>query len=62
MQNEAIIEKILQNIDTDAYLDDCCLFTDKDFEHHVGLIDKLLTALSYSKRPFLCDYMGLCLR
>ena len=43
---QAIIEKILQNIDTDAYLDNCCLFTDKDFAHHVGLIDKLLTALA----------------
>ena len=43
---QAVIEKILQRIDTDAYLDDCCLFTDKDFEHHVDLIDKLLTALA----------------
>ena len=43
---QGVIEKILQNIDTDAYLDDCCLFTNKDFEHHVQLIDKLLTALA----------------
>ena len=43
---QAVIEKILQHIDTDSYLDDCCLFTDKDFAHHVGLIDKLLKALA----------------
>ena len=43
---QAVIEKILQDIDTDAYMDDCCLFTDKDFEHHVQLIDKLLTVLA----------------
>ena len=43
---QAVIERILQDIDTNAYMDDCCLFTDKDFEHHVQLIDKLLTALA----------------
>ena len=25
---QAVIEKIVQHIDTDAYLDNCCLFTD----------------------------------
>ena len=43
---QAVIERILQDIDTDANMDDCRLFTDKDFEHHVGLIDKLLSALA----------------
>ena len=43
---QEVIEKILQDIDTNAYTDDCCLFTNKDFEHHVQLIDKLLTAVA----------------
>ena len=29
---KAVIEKILQDIDTDTYMDNCCLFTNKDFE------------------------------
>ena len=56
---QAIIEKILQHIDTDAYLDDCCLFINKDFEHHVGLIDKLLSALadvSMKCNPLKCAW------
>ena len=43
---QTVIEKILQDIDTDAYMVNACLFTDKDFEHHVQLIDKLLIALA----------------
>ena len=43
---QAVIEQIVQDIDTDAYMDNCMLFTDKDFEHHVQLIDKLLTVLA----------------
>ena len=33
-------------------MDDCCLFTDKDFEYHVQLIDKLLTALAKAGMKF----------
>ena len=36
----------MQHIGTDAYLDDSCLFTNNDFEHRVGLIDKFLAALA----------------
>lgn len=43
---QAVIERIVQDIDTDAYMDNCILFTDKDFDHHVQLIDKLLTVLA----------------
>ena len=43
---QAVIEKILQDINTNAYMDDACLFTDNDFEHNVQLIDKLSTALA----------------
>ena len=38
--------EIVHDIDVDAYMDDCILFTDKDFEHHIGLIDKLLSVLA----------------
>ena len=37
---------IVQDIDIDAYMNDCILFINKDFEHYVVLIDKLLTVLS----------------
>ena len=30
----------------DAYMDYCCLFTNKDFVHHVDLIEELLTVLA----------------
>ena len=56
---QAVIERILQNIDTDTYMDDCCLFTNKDFEHHVQLIDKLLTALADARmkcNPLKCAW------
>ena len=56
---QAVIERILQDIDTDAYMDDCCLFTDKNFEHHVQLIDKLLTALAKAgmkSNPLKCAW------
>ena len=44
--SQAAIEKIVQDIDTDAYMDNYMLFTDKHFDHHVKLIDKLLTVLA----------------
>ena len=43
---QAVIIEIVHDIDVDAYMDDCMLFTDKDFAHHVDLIDKLLTTLA----------------
>ena len=43
---QAVIIKIVHDIDVDAYMDNCMLFTDKDFEHHIGLIDKLLSVLA----------------
>ena len=42
---QAVIMKIVHDIDVDVYMDNCMLFTDKDFKHHVGLIDKLLSVL-----------------
>ena len=36
---QAVIIKIVHDIDVDAYMDDCMLFTDKSFEHHLELID-----------------------
>lgn len=42
---QAIIETIVKDIDTYTYMGNCMLFTDKDFEYHIDLIDKLLTVL-----------------
>ena len=36
---QAVIIEIVHDIDVDAYMDDCMLFTDKSFEHHLELID-----------------------
>ena len=43
---QAVIIEIVHDIDVDAYMDNCMLFTDKSFEHHVKLIDKLLSKLA----------------
>ena len=44
---QAVIMEIVHDINVDAYMDNCMLFTDKDFVHHVGLIDdKLLSVLA----------------
>ena len=56
---QAVIEKILQDINTNAYMDDCCLFTDKDFEHNVQLIDKSHTPLAKAEmkhNPLKCTW------
>ena len=42
---QAVIMEIVHDINVDAYMDNCMLFTDKDFKHHVGLIDKLLSVI-----------------
>ena len=42
----SVIMEIVHDFDVDAYMDNCMLFTDKDFNHHVGLIDKLLSVLA----------------
>ena len=46
---QAVIEEIVHDIDVDAYMDNCMLFTNKDFDHHVGLIDKLLSLLAEAR-------------
>lgn len=43
---QAITELIVKDINVDAYMDDYYLFTNKDFEYHVDLIDKLLSILA----------------
>ena len=43
---QAVIEQIVQDIDTDAYMDNCMLFTNQDFAHHIDLIDILLAVLA----------------
>ena len=57
---QAVIEEIVHGIDVDAYMDNCMLFTNKDFDHHVGLIDKLLSLLAEAGmkcNPLKCTWV-----
>ena len=52
--------EIVHDIDVDAYMDNCMLFTYKDFVHHVGLIDKLLSVLAVAGmkcNPLKCAWV-----
>ena len=43
---QAVIIEIVHDINVNAYMDNCMLFTDKSFKHHIKLIDKLLSVLA----------------
>ena len=53
---QAVIEEIVQDINVNANMDNCMLFTNKSFEHHVDLIDKLLTDTGMKCNPLKCAW------
>lgn len=56
---QAVIMEIVHDIDVDTYMDNCILFTDKNFKHHVSLIDKLLSVLAAARmkcNPLKCAW------
>ena len=56
---QAIIEKVLDGLDVDCYIDDMGLWTDGTFEEHLSMVSKILERLQDNGlkcNPLKCDW------
>ena len=56
---QSIITKIMESLDVEAYIDDCGLFSNGNFEEHLNLVDKVLGRLvenGMKCNPLKCDW------
>ena len=56
---QAIIKRILYNVDVEAYIDDCGIWTNGSFEDHLKLVDTVLQRLAENGmkcNPLKCDW------
>ena len=56
---QAIIKRMTHNLDVEAYIDDCGIWTDESYEDHLKLVDQVLQRLANNGKkynPLKCDW------